>query len=156
MERKIRVADININAEFLIDDLKKSILVDNTFNKNIVKCWQEDIRFLIHNGMYGDNENIFDLTNKDDLKECLDSGMDAEDIAYLVNMRRDNEDNTQFFTYCNSKQAYGLHILTKQDVMESISSQIENIAYNILKYPYNPLYGELYREFVTPMIDMQL
>lgn len=156
MKQNIRVADININAEFLIDDLRKSILVDNTFHKNIVKCWQEDIRFLIHNGMYGDNENIYDLTNKDDLKECLDSGMDAEDIAYLVNMRRDNEDNTQFFTYCNSKQAYGLHILTKQDVMESISSQIENIAYNILKYPYNPLYGELYREFVTPMIDSQL
>jgi hypothetical protein len=156
MERKIRVEDININAEFLIDDLKKSILVDNTFNKNIVKCWQEDIRFLIHNGMCGDNENIFDLTNKDDLKECLDLGMDAEDIAYLVNMYRDNEDNTQFFTYTNTQQMYGLHILTKKDVMESILSQIENIAYNILKYPYNPLYGELYREFVTPMIDRQL
>ena len=156
MEQKIRVADININAEFLIDDLKKSILVDNTFNKNIVKCWQEDIRSLIHNGMYGDNEYIYDFTNKDDLKECLDLGMDAEDIAYLINMRRDNEDNTQFFTYCNSKQMYGLHILKKQDVMESISNQIENIVYNVLKHPYNPLYGELYREFVTPMIDRQL
>ena len=156
MERKIRVADININAEFLIDDLKKSILVDNTFNKNIVKCWQEDIRYLIINGMSNDNENIYDLTNKDDLKDCLDMGMEAEDIAYLVNMRRDNEDNTQFFTYCNSKQMYGLHILTKQDVMESILYSIENIAYNILKCPYNPLYGELYREFVAPMIDRQL
>ena len=56
MRQNIRVADININAEFLIDDLRKSILVDNTFHKNIVKCWQEDIRFLIHNGMYGDNQ----------------------------------------------------------------------------------------------------
>ena len=156
MRQNIRVADININAEFLIDDLRKSILVDNVFHKNIVKCWQEDIRYLVINGMSSDNENIYDLTNKDDLKECLDLGMDAEDIAYIVNKWRDNEDNTQFFTYCDTKQAYGLHILTKKDVMESISNQIENIAYNILKHPYNPLYGELYREFVTPMIDRQL
>jgi hypothetical protein len=82
-------------------------------------------------------------------------GMDAEDIAYLVNQYRDNKDNTQFFTYCNTKQMYGLHILTKQDVVNAISKQIENIAYNILKYPYKDVYGELYREFVVPMIEQQ-
>lgn len=149
------VENVIIRAEFLIEDLKKSIIKNGEFNKNIVRAWQEDIRYLVINGMSSDNENIYDLTNKDDLKDCLDMGMEAEDIAYLVQEKNQN-DNTQFFSYTNTQQAYGLHILTKKDVMESISNQIENIAYNILKYPYNPLYGELYREFVTPMIDGQL
>ena len=147
------VQDIIIRAEFLIDDLRKSIFVDNEFHPQISKAWKEDIRYLVVNGVEGDNEQIYDFNCVEDLKECLDMGMDAEDIAYLVNMYRDNEDNTQFFTYCNNKQMYGLHILTKQDVINAITKQIESIAYNTLKYPYKGAYAELYREFVVPMID---
>jgi hypothetical protein len=51
---------------------------------------------------------------------------------------------------------YGLHILSKADVCKAISKQIENIAYNTLKYPYKDAYAELYREFVVPMIEQQM
>ena len=148
------VQDIVIRAEFLIADLKKSIIVSGDFHPNIINAWKEDIRYLIHNGIESENEQIYDFNNKEDLKECIDMGMDAEDIAYLVNQYRDNKDNTQFFTY-DYCLANGLHILSKADVTKAISKQIEQIAYNTLKYPYKDAYAELYREFVVPMIEQQ-
>ena len=39
---------------------------------------------------------------------------------------------------------------------ELISKQIDNIAYNILKYPYKEVYADLYKEFVVPMIEQQI
>lgn len=158
------VQDIVIRAEFLINDLRNSIFVkiendennvrgdENDFHPNIVKAWKEGIRYLIHNGIEGDNEQIYDFKDKEDLKECIDMGLDAEDIAYLVNQYRDDKSNTQFFTYCNTRQMYGLHILSRTDVCKAIQEHIENIAYNTLKYPYKDVYAELYREFVVPMI----
>jgi hypothetical protein len=148
------VQDIVIRASFLIEDLNKSIFVDGKFHPSIAKAWQEDIRYIIENGNESDVDMIYDFNCKEDLKTCIDMGLEAEDIAYLVNQYRDNEDNTQFFQYCNGV-LYGLHILTKQDVINAISKQIENIAYNTLKYPYKGAYAELYREFVVPMIDTQ-
>ena len=145
------VQDIVIRAEFLIQDLRDNIIVNNEFHPNISKAWQEDIRFLIQNGMEGENEQIYDLKNSDDLKECIDMGLNAEDIAYLVNEWQDNKDNTQFFTYYNTYYS----ILCKQDVVNAIEKQIEQIAYNTLKYPYKDVYAELYREFVVPMIEAQ-
>ena len=150
------VQDITIRAEFLIEDLRKSIIQNGEFHSNIIKAWKEDIRFLIQNGMEAENEQIYDFKNSEDLKECIDMGLDATDIAYLVNQYQDNIDNTQFFTYCNTKQMYGLHILCGQDVKNAIEKQIEQIAYNTLKYPYKDVYGELYREFVVPMIEQQM
>lgn len=146
------IQDIIIRAEFLIEDLRKSICVGGEFHSNIVNAWKDDIRYLIHNGMEGNEEQIYEFNNKEDLKECIDMGMEAEDIAYLVNQYRDNDDNTQFFTYTNGV-TFGLHILSKQDVLNAIDKKIENIAYNTLKYPYKGAYAELYREFVVPMID---
>ena len=161
------IQDIVIRAEFLIEDLRKSIFVkvendENNarsdaydFHPMIAKAWKEDIRYLIHNGMESENEQIYDFNNKEDLKECIDMGLDAEDIAYLVMQYRKDKDNTQFFTYCNTQQMFGLHILCKQDVVNAIEKQIEQIAYNTLKYPYKDAYAELYREFVVPMIEQQ-
>ena len=94
---------------------------------------------------------IFELYNKEDLKECIDEGMDAEDIAYLVNRYQNNKDKTQFFAYNN----VSWYLLCKQDVITAINIQIENIAYNTLKYPYKDAYADLYREFVVPMIEAQ-
>lgn len=148
------VQDIVIRAEFLIEDLTKSIFVDGEFHPNIAKAWQEDMRYLVKDGSESEADVIYDFNSKEDLKECIDMGLDAEDIAYLVNQYRDNKDNTQFFQYCNGT-LYGLHILTKQDVINAISKQIESIAYNTLKYPYKGVYTELYREFVVPMIECQ-
>ena len=150
------IQDIVIRAEFLIEDLRKSIFANNEFHPLIAKAWKDDIRYLIVNGMDGENEQIYDFNDKNDLKECIDMGLNAEDIAYLVNQYRKNNDNTCFFTYINTKQMYGLHILSKSDVLNSISKQIENIAYNILKYPYNEVYANLYKEFVVPMIEQQI
>ena len=158
------VENIVIRAEFLINDLRNSIFVkiendehnvrcdEYDFHPNIVKAWKEDIRYLIHNGMEGENEQIYDFNNKEDLKECIDMGMDAEDIAYLVNRYRDDKDKTHFFAYNN----VSWHLLSKADVCKAISKQIENIAYNTLKYPYKDAYAELYREFVVPMIEQQM
>ena len=148
------VQDIIIRADFLIEDLNKSIIVNDNFHPLISKAWQEDIRYLIEQGV-DDNDQIYDFNNKEDLKACIDMGMDAEDIAYLVNQYRDNKDNTQFFNYWNNNYTYGLHILSRADVTNAISKQIESIAYNILKYPYKGVYGELYKEFVVPMIENQ-
>ena len=145
------VQDIVIRAEFLIEDLKARLFVDNDFHPMISKAWKEDIRYLIHNGIESENEQIYDFNNKEDLKECIDNGMDAEDIAYLVNRYQKEENSTQFFTY----SGVSWHILNKQDVINAIQRQIEQIAYNTLKYPYNSVYAELYREFVTPMIENQ-
>ena len=149
------VQDIVIRAEFLIEDLKARLFVDNDFHPMIAKAWKEDIRYLIYNGIESENEQIYDFNNKEDLKACIDMGLDAEDIAYLVTQYRENKDNTQFFTYSNDV-VYGLHILSKADVIKAISKQIEQIAYNTLKYPYKDAYAELYREFVVPMIEQQV
>lgn len=149
------VQNIVINAEFLIEDLKKSIIVKGDFHKNIVKAWKENIRFCVENGN-DEHEQVYDFNDKQDLIECIGLGMDAEEIAYLVNSYRDNQDNTSYFNYCNNNNMYGLHILCKQDVFNQIDSSIEEIAYNILKYPYKDAYVELYREFIVPMIDNQI
>jgi hypothetical protein len=122
----------------------------------IAKAWKEDIRYIIQNGIECKNEQIYDFNNKEDLKECIDMGLDAEDIAYLVSRYREDKDNTQFFTYTNTQQMFGLHILCKQDVVNAIEKQIEQIAYNTLKYPYKGAYAELYREFVVSMIEQQV
>lgn len=140
-----------IRAEFLIEDLKARLFVNNDFHPMIAKAWKEDIRYINQNSI---KEQIYDFKDKEDLKECIDMGLDAEDIAYLVNQCRDNKDNTQFFTY-DYCLAGGLHILSKADVTKAISKEIEHIAYNTLKYPYKDVYAELYREFVVPMIEGQ-
>ena len=144
------VQDIIIRAEFLIEDLNKSILKGEGFHPLIFKAYQN----LVENDIEYDDLIPYNFNNKEDLKKCIDMGMDAEDIAYLVNQYRENKDNTQFFTYSNGI-IYGLHILCKQDVVNAIEKQIENIAYNTLKYPYKDAYAELYREFVVPMIEQQ-
>jgi hypothetical protein len=113
------------------------------------------VEYVIVNGMECDDLIPYNFSNKEDLKECIDMGMDAEDIAYLVNQYRDNKENTHFFYYINTNNSYTFHILTKQEVENAISKQIENIAYNVLRFPYRDVYGELYREFVVPMIDNQ-
>ena len=77
------VQDIVIRAEFLIDDLRNSIFVNGDFHPMIAKAWKEDVRYFIHNGIESKNEQIYDFKNKEDLKECIDMGLDAEDIAYL-------------------------------------------------------------------------
>lgn len=145
------VQDIVIRAEFLIKDLTSSLFVGKDLHPLIVKAWKEDIRFVIQNGIDCENERIYDFYDKEDLKECIDNGMDAEDIAYLVNRYQKEENCTQFFTY----SGVSWHILNKQDVINAIQSQIDQIAYNILKYPYKGAYAELYREFVVPMIENQ-
>ena len=147
------VQDIIIRAEFLIEDLNKSILKGEGFHPLIVKAYQEELKNLVENGM--DDLILYNFNNKEDLKECIDMGMDAEDIAYLVFQYRDNKENTHFFNYINTNNSFTFHILTKQEVENAISKQIENIAYNVLRFPYRDVYGELYREFVVPMIDNQ-
>ena len=146
------IQDIVIRAEFLIEDLRKSIFVDHNFHPNIINAWKEDIRFIIQNGIEREDEQIYDLYNKEDLKECIDEGMDAEDIAYLVNRYQSDKDKTQFFAYNN----VSWHLLCRQDVINALDKQIENIAYNTLKYPYKDAYADLYREFVVPMLEQQV
>lgn len=145
------VQDIVIRAEFLIEDLSKNIIQNGKFHPHIVNAWK-DIRFCIQNGIECDDVRIYDFNNKEDLKECIDKGMDAEDIAYLVNRYQADENNTQFFT----DSGVSWHILCKQDVVNAIAKQIEQIAYNILNFPYKGAYAELYREFVVPMIEKQM
>ena len=146
------VQDIVIRTEFLIEDLRKSIFVDDNFHPNIIKAWKEDIRFIIQNDIEREDEQIYDLYNKEDLKECIDEGMDAEDIAYLVNHYQSDKDKTQFFAY----NGVSWHLLCRQDVINALDKQIENIAYNTLKYPYKDAYADLYREFVVPMLEQQV
>lgn len=144
------VKDVILRGDLLVTFLRESIMVGDEFHKSIIQCWKDDIRFLISAG--DDYEQIYDFKNKEDLKECIDMGLSAEDIAYLVN-KRDDYKYTQFFTYSNTTC---LHILSKEDVVIAISTQIESIAYNVLKYPYKDAYAELYKEFVVPMLEHQM
>lgn len=145
------VQDIIIRAEFLIEDLRNHIVDERgAFHPHIVKVYQSEIKTLIESGMEYDNCMIYNFNTKEDLLECIDMGMDAEDIAYFVNQYKDNEENTSFFK-CNPYY----DLLTIQEVINLISAQIESIAYNVLKYPYKDSYAELYKEFVVPMIDSQ-
>ena len=146
------IQDIVIRAEFLIEDLRKSILIGDDFHPNIIKAWKEDIRFIIQNGIECEDERIYDLYNKEDLKECIDEGMDAEDIAYLVNRYQSENHKTQFFVYNN----VSWHLLCRKDIKNAIEKYIEQIAYNTLKYPYKDAYADLYREFVVPMLEQQV
>ena len=146
------IQDIVIRAEFLIEDLRKSIFVDDNFHPNIIKAWKEDIRFIIKDDIEFEDDKIYDLYNKEDLKECIDEGMDAEDIAYLVNRYQSDKDKTQFFAY----NGVSWQLLCRQDVINALDKQIENIAYNTLKYPYKDAYADLYREFVVPMLEQQV
>lgn len=145
------VQDIVIRTEFLIKYLSDNIIRNGEFHPHIANAWKDDIRYFVENGIEYDNEQIYDFNNKEDLKECIDKGMDAENIAYLVNRYQDDENNTHFFT----NDGVSWHILCKQDVINAIAKQIEQIAYNTLKYPYKGAYAELYREFVVPMIENQ-
>ena len=61
------VQDIVIRAEFLIEDLKARLFVDNDFHPMIAKVWKEDIRYLIQNGIESENEEIYDFKDKEDL-----------------------------------------------------------------------------------------
>lgn len=146
------VQNIVIKTEVLIEDLNKSILKGEGFHPLIVKAYQEEIKNLVENDMECDDLILYNFNNKEDLKECIDMGMDAEDIAYLVFQYRDNKENTHFFYYNNTNNSYTCHILTKQEVENAISKRIESIAYNVLRFPYRDVYGELYREFVVPIV----
>ena len=145
------VQDIIIRAEFLIEDLRNNIVNERgVFHPHIVKVYQSEIKTLIESGMEYDDCMIYNFNTKEDLLECIDMGIDAEDIAYLVNQYKDNEEYTSFFT------CHGCCLLLSiQEVINLISAQLENIAYNVLKYPYKDSYAELYKEFVVPMIDNQ-
>lgn len=145
------VQDIIIRAEFLIEDLRNHIVDERgVFHPHIVKSFQSEIKTLIESGFEYDDCMIYDFNSKEDLVECIDMGMDAEDIACLVNKYQDNEEYTSFFTFHSF-----YNLLTIQEVINLISTQLENIAYNVLKYPYKDSYAELYKEFVVPMIDNQ-
>ena len=142
------VQDIVIRTKFLAEYLRKSILIDDNFHPNIIKAWKEDIRY----GIECEDEQIYDLYNAEDLKKCIDEGMDAEYIAYLVNRYQNEKYQTQFFVYKRDRWL----LLCRKYVINDIEKHIENIAYNILKYPYKDTYARLYREFVVPMIELQV
>lgn len=148
--------DIILRGEFLLEDLKNNIIVKDNFNTNIVRCWQDVTRECVGFGN-SDYEYICDIFNKEDLIECISSGMTCEEIAYVFNKYKTNDKNyTQFFTYSNGKDMYSFHIFTKEEIINKIEYSIESIAYNVLKYPYKSPYGDLYREFIVPMIDGQI
>lgn len=117
-------------------------MIEDDFHPNIVKAWQID----------NDAELIFNFNDKKNLKECIEMGLGAEDIAYLVNRCRENNTLTHFFSY----DGLNLHIFSKAEIGGDIDRQIEQIAYNVLKYPYKDVYADLYKEFVVPMIEQQL
>ena len=66
------IQDIVIRAEFLIEDLKARLFVDNDFHPMIAKAWKEDIRYLIHNGIESENEQIYDFKNKEYIERTYD------------------------------------------------------------------------------------
>lgn len=138
--------DVIIRGEFLIKDLTDAINTQGSLYPNIVDAWQ-DLNRQRSNDI-GDVEIVYNFNNPDDLIECINMGMDAEDIAYLVNQFRDNDNNTQFFNYVNNGASYGLHILEKQDVKNQISNMVNDIASTILRFPHHSPYKELYHELI--------
>ena len=148
------INNIVIRGEFLVDDLRTNILVNNSLNENITRAWIERQRTLAENGIIGEEDIVYDFNNGTDLKECIDMGLDAEDIAYLVDQYRDNQDNSHLFKYSNGI-TYGLHILPQADVYNAICQDIKQIAYDVLTKPFKGANAKLYEEFVVPMIVAQ-
>lgn len=149
-----------IRLEFLVDDLKKDIKGDNVINPLIVKAWRECLNFLKDNGIECtytleddieiDLGNIYSIEDKNDLIDAIKNGVNAWDIHDVVN------DTTQGKSSYFMKNAGGYtYTFTTEDLRQMILKNVENIAYNILYYPYKPIFGELYKLYVVPMIDGQ-
>ena len=148
-----------IRLDFLVDDLRREIIGTNGINPIIVKAWRECLNFLLDNGIestYAIDDveinvnNLYSIEDNDDLLRAIKDGVTAWDIHDVVN--ETCQGKSSYFTKSESSYPY---VFSTEDLRQMILKDIENIAYNILYYPYKPIFGELYKMFVVPMLDGQ-
>lgn len=148
-----------IRLEFLVDDLRKKIRGDKELNPIIVKAWREHLENLLNNGseytytiddMEININNLYSIEDKDDLIRAIENGTTAEDIHDVVNATCQGKSS-----YFTKDKGFYPYVFTIEDLRQIILKDVENIAYGILYYPYKPIFGELYKMFVVPMLDEQ-
>ena len=84
---------------------------------------------------------IFDIHKKEDLVACVNGGLTAKDIAYLYHP------NTHFFLFgCNHTTPQALNHC---DLINLLVDNLDEIIDNIIAYPYDGSYRELYTLFIT-------
>lgn len=146
-----------VRLEFLVDDLKKDVQHRKSINPLIIKAWNNILSFLSENGnppWFSDGcmvTNMYNINDKDDLIRCITDGATAEDI-HNVFVANALDDKSPFFTINSLCCPY---VYTWDEISNFIMPYIEGIAYDILKSPYKPLYGDLYKQYVVPMIENQ-
>lgn len=147
-----------IRLNFLVDDLKE-IIGANELNPIIVNAWRECLDFNLENGIdktYHINDmemsikNLYCIDNGDDLVRAIYNGTTAEDIHDVVNATCQGK--SSYFTKDTNSYPY---VFTTDELRDILLTDVEDIAYNTLYYPYNPIFGELYKMFVVPMLDNQ-
>lgn len=148
-----------IRLDFLVDDLRREIIGTNEINPIIVKAWREHLEFLLNNGaeytytiddMEININNLYSIEDKDDLIRAIENGTTAEDIHDVVNATCQGKSS-----YFTKDKGFYPYVFTIEDLRQIILKDVENIAYNILYYPYKPIFGELYKMFVVPMLEGQ-
>ena len=149
-----------IRLDFLADDLKKEIKGANEINPIIVNAWRECLDLNMKNGIdrtYHVNDmemsiyNLFYINNADDLVRAIYVGTTAEDIHDVVNATCQGK--SPYFTKDTNSYPY---VFTTNELKEILLTDVKEIALNTLYYPYNPIFGEIYKMFVVPMLDNQI
>lgn len=148
-----------IRLEFLVDDLRREIRGGMKLNPIIVNAWREGLDLNLKNGIdktYRINDmemsiyNLFCIDNSEDLVRAIYNGTTAEDIHDVVNANCQGK--SPYFTKDTNSYPY---VFTTDELREILLTDIEDIAQNTLYYPYNPIFGELYKMLVVPMLDGQ-
>ena len=148
-----------IRLDFLIDDLRREIIGANELNPIIINAWRECLDLNLENGIdktYNINDmemsiyNLFCIDNSDDLVRAIYNGTTAEDIHDVVNATCQGK--SPYFTKDTNSYPY---VFTTDELKEILLADVDDIAYNTLYYPYNPVFGELYKMLVVPMLDNQ-
>lgn len=96
---------------------------------------------------------LFDINDKEDLKCCIEGGLEAKDIARMYFDYKEHKHTPLFFYDVNHRTPE--LIATWGDVRNILLVFLEEIVANMIAYPH--LYKELYEHCITNyMRDMEL
>lgn len=115
--------------------IEKNINYDGTLLYAVLCAynkWQEDER----DGV----DYIFNLYNNDDLKCCVDGGLNAKDISTLVNGQSMHDKTAYFFFGCNHPTP--VQIKNNDELIQQLVGNLGTFLPYVFVYPNS--YGELY------------
>lgn len=110
---------------------------------NAYNAWQEDER----DGV----DYIFNITNKDDVKCCLDGGMEMSEVVSIYNKWKNG--TTPYFMFGRNHKDAEIFYNPSNFVHQLISS-VEDFLPYVITYPYaNEAYQKMYSLYITNWIE---